>query len=465
MRRCWLLAALCAAAFMVTTVSKPQTVSAQDNTVVVSVDGLIFEEPDDRSRVILRVQAGQKFEAIGQQGNWIKVQLPRGTGWILSKLVVSQNDSPPLAGIGDKSAERVTIVDEYADVKAGPGAAYLGVKRVFRGDSFSVAQRSEDGEWVQIRIDGDLGWVRADQIMAAEAVVDPGNGGAMAGGGGNNNAGGGGNGGNGNNGDNGFKKPDTGVGTGIETPDDGQGGGMSLEVRVGGNFQLVTQDFNSNSPSNPFLQLYTVDTALAGPSIEARAWFADYVGVGVDYQLGIGSPIQVPLQIGQPPVELSNQTHRLNLDLTGRFPITDGARPTWVGLTVGGALHQFDIQTVQQDATQPPVFLVNTYLGLRVLLEANVSLGPVDVFGGGGLVLGSLDQGQFDSGTANGTTYFTAGGGLSFNFGDFGLYVEGNFDSYTTDFQGAATRQNDIDLARNKDVFLSFSSGLLWRPL
>lgn len=456
--RQWVLGAAAMAA-VVCAVGLPTQAQAQNaGEVIVSIDGLIFEAPDDRSRVILRVQAGERFKTLGTQGDWVKVQLPRGTGWIMSRIVRAEGDSPPLAGIGGQGGEQVTVVDEFADVKAGPGDAYLGVRRVFRGDSFQVARRSDDGEWVQIRIDGDMGWVRADQIMAADAVGgggDPvgggGGGGEVVGGGGDPIGGGGGQ----------ITDPEIGG----ELGGDGAEGAVEFELRVSGNLQFASQQFNSDSPGNQFLQLYNVDSMLAGPEVHARAWIFDYAGAVVDYQLGLGAPIEAQLIPGQAPVELSNTTHRLQAGVTGRFPFTEGPRSTWAGVTAGMALHQFDIQTVQQSPELPPVFLVNTYLGARLAVEFGAAFGPIDLWGSGGLILGSVDQGQFDSGKGQSLTAFGAEVGAGFQLGGgFGAFLKGTFDKYTTDFTGDATRQDDISVARNTDQFISVSTGLSWRP-
>lgn len=435
-----------------------QHVEAQDGDamVVVSVDGLIFEAPSDRSRVILRVQAGEQLKALGQDGDWVKVQLPRGTGWILARIVSSTSAAPPLAGIGEPGAERVAVVDEFADVKAGPGEAYLGIKRVFRGDNFVVAKRSEDGQWVQIRVDGDLGWVRADQLMAAEAVIDsPVNAGGAAG-----------------------APVDAGVDaradSGVDDIDDaivaplpspgGGGEAMSLELRLGGGFSMASQTFSA-ATNDPRLQLYTIDAAMAGPEIYARAWLYKYLGVSLDYRLGIGTPIKTQLIAGQAPLELGNGAHRATLGVTGRYPLTEGPRPTWVGITAGYTLHYFDIQTVQPSPAEPPIFLTNTYTGVRLALEGSVALGPVDVWVNGGLlVLGNLGQGQFDSGQLNGTTFLGVEGGVTYMLGDFGVFVKGSFDSYESKFNGEATRGAGITRAVNTDEFLTLSTGLTWRP-
>ena len=80
-------------------------------------------------------------------------------------------------------------------------------------------------------------------------------------------------------------------------------------------------------------------------------------------------------------------------------------------------------------------------------------------------MLSNLGQGQFDSGQLNGTTFLGVEGGVTYVFGDFGVFVKGSFDSYESKFNGDATRGADITRAVNTDEFLTLSTGLTWRPL
>jgi SH3-like domain-containing protein len=354
----------------------PAGVLAQEGgggeTVVVNIDGVVYEMADEASRVILRVESGDRFEVLAVEGRWVKIQLARGSGWILESVVRGLTQTPTLSGLGQDSVERVTVVDEFADLRQGPGEAYLGIRRVFRGESFVVSTRSEDGTWVELRVDGDKAWIRADQTMSGgEVDVET-------------------------------KREVRWEKPGLEDAEDETASaddpssfsGLELELEVGASVEMVSQRFNSDSPSNIFLQLYEVETTTVGALVEAQAFFNDYLGVGLSYGFGVGAPLTVALKEGQQPQELNNQTHRLDASITGRFSFEAG----WLGLTTGLGFHHLGIQPLQPDASSPPIFLNNTYTGLRIMAEGEVALGGVDIFGGGGVVLGAIDQGDFNSG-------------------------------------------------------------------
>lgn len=448
-RQLLVVLALAAASACALTVGAPAAWAQQSGEVILSIDGLIFEQPEDTSRVLMRARAGERFALLSEQGAWVQVQLPRGTGWVLGKIVRREGEKPPIAGFGQPAAERVTIIDEYADVKAGPGDAYLGTRRAFRGDTFVVAQRSEEGDWVQVNIDGELGWIRADQLMAAAAVEA-----RPPQGGGNVQVG---------------ALDDDPPDLGVEAPGPGAGAGadapLHLEVRLNGVFQSAEQFFASNTV-NPRLQQYTLSTTLIGTGVFARAWFYDYIGAVLEYDLAFGSPLEVPYFEGQ-TVQLSNTAHRFHGGVSGRFPLGSGRRVPWIGVTAGFLLHRFSIQELQFEQGQPPLFLANTYTGVRAGAEASVPLGPVDLWASGWYTLApSLTQGDYTSGEVATATFFGAELGLNVEVVEsFGFFLRGVFDNYDATFAGQATRDPGIFNASSRDRFLTLSTGVLWRPL
>lgn len=448
------LAALLGAAAL--TCATAQPAQAQAETVVVDIDGLVHEEPDDRSRVVLRVRAGEELQVVSRSGKWVRVQLPRGTGWILERITRSRGGSSSLAGTGDRGSGQVTVVDEYADVKAGPGDAYLGIKRVFKGDTFELVKTNDEGSWVQIRIGGDLGWIRADQTLRADAVADRDR--RQGGGGG------------GESGLTGGGDPDLSgqdpelsdlINDEAEPPPRASGpGATGLWLRVGGLFESGSQSFDSNS-TNFRLDLYETGSNLFGADLSAGWFFIDHLGAAIDYSVGFGTPIEVAFEETGALAELTNSTHRLHGRVIGRYPFGSGNRVSWVGGSVGGFYQSYLIQE-----TTIPVFLPNTYTGLRVGLDGAVAFGPVGIWASGWFgLLGSVDQGSMTSGDEQSVTAFGVEVGAEYEIASgFGGYVRLLYDRAKTDFTGIATRDAEISQAVNRDQFVTVGAGVTWRP-
>jgi hypothetical protein len=236
-------------------------------------------------------------------------------------------------------------------------------------------------------------------------------------------------------------------------------------MRLNGVFQMAQQYFASNT-NNPRLQQYTVTSNLVGTGLYTRAWFFDYLGAVAEYDLTFGSPVEVPYLDNQ-TVQLSNTAHRFHGGVSGRFPFGSGKRVPWVGVTAGYQLHRFSIQELQFEQGQPPLFLTNTYTGVRATLEASVPLGPVDVWASGWYLLApSLDQNGYTSGTLQTANFFGAEAGVGMELASgFGFFLRGLLDNYDTTFAGQATRDDGILNASGQDRFVTISTGVLWRPL
>ncbi len=465
----WVILLSSVAVCAVVGVGIEREVCAQQDEVIMSLDGSVFENPDGRSRVLLRVQAGDRFTVLADNGDWVQVRLPRGTGWVLRKIVHRANEQPPPTGLPEQGGESVTIIDEPTNLKAGPGDGYMCSASLFRGDTYRVLGRSDDGEWVELDVRGSRGWVRADQVMAANSVV-PGGNNARPPLGGNPNGGA--------NTVGGGVGPAVGVGGEVAPGAEGEELPLKLEVRVGGTMQFATQAFRSTFvdggiPANPLLGQYNLTTTMFGSHLHARAWIFDYLGVVTEYALSFGQVDGDLAPINQAPQQITNTTHRFHGGVTGRFPIGDKERPYWVGATAGFLFHRFSFQALQpQDINEnalPPIFVTNTYTGPKLSLEVGVPIGPVDVWGGFGLIFGSLDQGDFLTGDMQALSLISGEAGASFEVApDIGIFVMGTFDNYAANFgavNAVSAREEAIDLATNLDRFTQISAGVRWKPL
>lgn len=71
------------------------------------------------------------------------------------------------------------IRSEYAEVMAGPGAAYLGRGRVYQNDKVRIVRRNEGGDWLEIDGSGVRGWVRTRYVEITRAAAVTGAGGGL----------------------------------------------------------------------------------------------------------------------------------------------------------------------------------------------------------------------------------------------------------------------------------------------
>jgi hypothetical protein len=234
-------------------------------------------------------------------------------------------------------------------------------------------------------------------------------------------------------------------------------------LRLDGTFQRVVQQFSSDVPAENRLAQYNLTTSAYGPSLGGRAWFYDYLGVDVDYGLRFGAPIVV--EIEGDDVELASTQQRVTAHFLGRYLLGTGRRPTWFGLSVGFMLHSFFIQEIRVEGIPSPLFVTNTYNGVRIGAEGAIAAGPAEIFFGGWYILGFLDQGEFLSGNLGDSTLYAAQAGVDLELTEaFGWYVKGSLETYIVSFSGTSARHPDIRAAQNFDQFLSVGTGVSWRP-
>jgi hypothetical protein len=62
---------------------------------------------------------------------------------------------------GDERRVPGRVRTEFAEVMAGPGAAYIGRGRVYQNDRVQILRRNEAGDWLEVESNGLRGWVRA----------------------------------------------------------------------------------------------------------------------------------------------------------------------------------------------------------------------------------------------------------------------------------------------------------------
>jgi hypothetical protein len=375
-------------------------------------------------------------------------------------------DAPRSAAGGARPG---TILVDYAEIHAGPGAAYVSRGRVYQGDRVRVLQRDETGGWMEVESGGLRGWVRT-------RFVELGEGGGEA------------------PRDAGRDRRETnyrydergrrlfpdgrpmGSGEGAgEVADDGdeaapdRRGGLPLPaVRLSLLAAGLDRTFQSNIGQGSALRDLSAAPAAYGVELAVDWAPLRYVavrGVFRDLRFADATVPANPAFGFDDPVTMAVDAQEGALDVIGRYPILDG----WIGAYAGAHV----LRTAFQ-ATQPfAIFLDYLYVGLGAGGAAGYTLGPVDLTVRGGVVLPlSVSQSPQEGGDAS-SDGATVSGEVAWRLTPAWAVVgSGFYTALTTDITGGGTHQDSVtrdppagyDAARATDTALGGGLGVRWSP-
>lgn len=129
--------------------------------------------------VVTQGGLGDRYPVLEKSGDWVKVQLSSGTGWVAGWLVSLETSQPvvtqpapvetPAAPV---SGSKVAVVNgNVVNVRNGPGTSNAVVGTVVQGNNLPVLGQS--GDWVQVSLpSGGNGWV-AGWLVALNDVPTP----------------------------------------------------------------------------------------------------------------------------------------------------------------------------------------------------------------------------------------------------------------------------------------------------
>lgn len=106
---------------------------------------------------------GERYIVLDKSGDWYKISLPVGFGWISAQLVKvsstgisAANDIKTVAN----SSGAVVVNESLVNIRSGPGTNYNVLSTAAKGESFLLLDSSSD--WYQVILnDGRMGWVVA----------------------------------------------------------------------------------------------------------------------------------------------------------------------------------------------------------------------------------------------------------------------------------------------------------------
>lgn len=367
---------------------------------------------------------------------------------------------------GSTRAIEARVIADYAEVRAGPGAAYVSRGRVYGGDKLRVTKRSDSGEWYEISGAGISGWVRARAVEVGEGAAAPSNPGRD-------------------------RKttnytydsdgrrifPDgremgSGEGTRGARPEQKRArerpGDGALKLRVSLGAAQIRRSFESNIAIESALRELTASATGFGYEIEAEYVPMPYVAVRALYRDTRFTEVQIPANEAfgfDAAVDIGTSAQQGELDVTGRLPLGKG----WVGAYAGGQLLRHQYQQTEPYA----VFLTNTFIAAAAGAGAGWRFGPVEVGGRGGVFLPvSVSQSPEEGGEPDGVG-LSAAAQLAWHVAPrFAVVGHWHFTRVKTEFEGESThvdthgdQPEGYSAAKETDSVHGGGLGVRWTPL
>ncbi|OPZ73796.1 MAG: N-acetylmuramoyl-L-alanine amidase LytC precursor [Firmicutes bacterium ADurb.Bin456] len=149
----------------------PPGLSADDGlTVMINADGVNIRcGPGTTYDIVARASYGQRYPVMETSGDWYKVWLGTGTGWVANWLVARNKNtpaaspqvSPPPSSsqpAGQSGGKFAVVTGSQVNIRNGPGTANALAGNVNKGDELPVL--GQNGEWYQVKLpSGKTGWV------------------------------------------------------------------------------------------------------------------------------------------------------------------------------------------------------------------------------------------------------------------------------------------------------------------
>lgn len=145
--------------------------SAITDSVLITptIDGLnVRSGPSTSFPAIEQINQGEKYAKLDSEGDWVKIKLENGEGWIANWRVkeVTNHASTP-----SPEAGRTAIVKSSSlNVRSGPDTTYSIVGVLMEGDSLHIVD--EQGDWLQIEAKQMKGWV-ANWLVEEKKSASP----------------------------------------------------------------------------------------------------------------------------------------------------------------------------------------------------------------------------------------------------------------------------------------------------
>ena len=128
--------------------------------------------------ILTTIGQGQVYSLIGRNADssWLQINVHGMTGWVRSTYVSSTNLSGvPITDAGTNPSQPVasfaTVNTFFLNVRSGPAAGFPRLTVIARGQTYAVVGRNAAGTWVQLNVNGTLGWVNRGYVSVTSLQV------------------------------------------------------------------------------------------------------------------------------------------------------------------------------------------------------------------------------------------------------------------------------------------------------
>ncbi|NMA52955.1 MAG: SH3 domain-containing protein, partial [Peptococcaceae bacterium] len=123
--------------------------------------------PGTNHGVVAQGNSGERYQVLDKSGDWVRIQLTTGTGWVsgwLGKLEGGQAPTPqapagqPPATTPVSGSKVATVSGSVVNIRSGPGTTNPVVGSVVQGNNLTVL--GQEGDWYQVSLPtGGTGWI------------------------------------------------------------------------------------------------------------------------------------------------------------------------------------------------------------------------------------------------------------------------------------------------------------------
>lgn len=139
----------------------------------------VRDRPDPFTGLVLtRISRGQSYPVVGKNADasWLQLNVNGVVGWVNAIYVSATNlQNVPVTDNGTRpTGATATVITGNLNVRAVPNPYYgVIIARISLGQSFPVIGKNATGTWIQLNVNGLIGWVNASYMSAVNMQFLP----------------------------------------------------------------------------------------------------------------------------------------------------------------------------------------------------------------------------------------------------------------------------------------------------